>query len=57
MASRSAPREEPDLGVCDNHPDEPAVETTDGGGAHELQRYCAVCWERYLGTRRRIARG
>lgn len=46
-----------DPGVCDNHPDTPAVKTTDGGGAHSLLRFCRACWERYVATRPIVRRG
>lgn len=55
MAARSTPA--PDLGMCVNHPEQKAVASTDGNGAHELLAYCAACWKRYEATRARIVRG
>jgi hypothetical protein len=43
--------------MCFNHPDEPAVETVDGGGVHSPIAYCAGCMRRYNATRPQIRRG
>lgn len=59
MAVRTRTREEPgdELGMCDNHPDIPAVDSTDGGGKHDLKRFCPRCWARYQATRPTVAGG
>lgn len=55
MPRAQAPQQEPQ--ACFNHPQEPAVETVDGGGAHSPIAYCAACLRGYRATRPLIRRG
>lgn len=58
MASRATGDQTPaEPGVCDNHPDAPAVQSTDGGGKHSLLRFCKSCWARYIATRPVVRKG